>query len=759
MFLFRLWKQLAACGLMGLCCPVFSQTPNTTPPDTLDEPTTLRAVVIQATRAGAKAPVPHTNVSDEQIARTYHAQDVPFLLTGIPSLVETSDAGTGIGYTGMRIRGSDQTRINVTINGIPLNDAESQNVFWVDLPDLAASAAEIQVQRGVGLSTNGAGAFGATVNLDLSQIEPEPFARITNTFGSFNTRKHSAYVGSGLLDGRFAFTGRLSQIASDGYVDRATADLCSYHLMGAYVDDKQSLQMHVLSGHERTYQAWYGLPAQYLEIDSLRTFNIAGTERSGEPYPDEVDDYTQRHYLLHYKRTLALGLDLQISGHYTRGFGFYEQYKANQRYERYGLEPPAPGLARTDLVRRRWLDNHFYGTTFALRWSPPVNPPSLSAPPVLTLGGGWNRYTGRHFGEVIWAQYGAPKDHVYYDNDADKRDFNFYGRLDFFLKKGLSPLLDLQYRTVRYDFLGFDQEQNNVTQSVQLHFFNPKVGVHWQFRPEWAIYAFFGVGHREPNRDDYTQSTPASRPRPERLYNWEGGVQYRQGGLQVSVNTFFMDYRDQLVLDGRINDVGAYIRTNVPRSYRAGVEVEGTWLLSRRFRWSLSAAISQNKVREFVEFRDNWDTGEQESVVFRNTDLAFSPPAVGRTELTWAVWQPANRGYRLDLSLAGKYVGRQFLDNTSNPNTVLPAYFFSDLRVNLDVERFVGQRVSLVAAVNNLFDARFVANGWVYRYISDGYDARPDDPYTRYEGNGVYHQAGFFPQAGRNIMATLVVAF
>ncbi|MCS6928337.1 MAG: TonB-dependent receptor [Saprospiraceae bacterium] len=733
--------------------------------DTLkeSEATTLKVVVIQATRAGKKTPVPHTNVSDEQLQRIYHAQDVPFLLTSIPSLVETSDAGTGIGYTSMRIRGSDQTRINVTINGIPLNDAESQNVFWVDLPDLASSAAEIQVQRGVGLSTNGAGAFGATVNLDLSRVQPEPFARITNTFGSFNTRRHSIYIGSGLLGERLVFTGRLSQITSDGYVDRATARMRSYHLMGTYVDERQSVQMHVLSGHERTYQAWYGLPAQFLEVDSLRTYNVAGTERPGEPYPDEVDDYTQRHYLLHYKRRMGIGLDLQLNGHYTRGFGFYEQYKAAQVYRDYGLEPPAPSgmpIERTDLVRRRWLDNHFYGTTFALRWEPPINPPGLHAPPVLMLGGGWNRYLGRHFGEVIWAQYDIPKGHLYYDNDADKRDFNLYGRIDLFLRRGLSTLLDLQYRTVRYTFLGFDQNGNNVTQAVRLNFFNPKLGLHWQIQPQWTAYAFFGIGNREPNRDDYTQSTPASRPRPERLYDWEGGLKYRSTAFEWTVNAFYMYYRDQLALDGRINDVGAYIRTNIPQSYRLGLELEGMWTPWRRISLIGAATVSQNKVRKFVEYRDNWDTGEQEAVVFHRTDLAFSPPVIARLEARWDVLPlPVQKRHALSVAIAGKYVGRQFLDNTSNTNTVLPSYFFADLRLNYNLEAFVGRRLGLVVTVNNVLDAQFAANGWVYRYISNSYDARPDNPYTRYEGNGVYHQAGFFPQAGRNVMATLIVDF
>ncbi|MEQ1746954.1 MAG: TonB-dependent receptor, partial [Saprospiraceae bacterium] len=558
--------------LAAACCLfVFPNTPFAQTSPTLPDSIVLLDVVIQATRTGANSPVPHTNFSAEKIAKTYQAQDVPFLLTATPSLVETSDAGAGVGYTGMRIRGSDPTRINVTINGVPLNDAESQIMYWVDLPDLAASAAEIQVQRGVGTSTNGAGAFGATVNLDLSAIRPEAFATVTNTLGSFGTRKHSAIVGTGLLGGKLAFSGRLSNVASNGFVDRASAALNSYHLTGAYVDERQSLQAHLLSGHTRTYQAWYGLPAQFLENPDLRTHNPAGTERSGLPYPDEVDDYTQRHYLLHYKRLLAEGLDLQLNGHYTRGFGFYEQYKAGQAFADYGLPPLALGdtlVEQTDLVRRRWLDNHFYGTTFALRWSPEQDARWLGASPVLMLGGAISHYTGRHFGDVIWAEYAVPKDFVYYDNDADKRDANVFGKIELPLRNGPTLLLDLQFRHVSYQFWGYDHDQNTTTQRAELLFFNPKVGLNWQLGSDWAAYAFFGIGQREPNRDDYTQSTPASRPRPERLLDWEGGIKRRSENWSLSANLFFMDYRDQLVLDGRINDLGAYIRTNVPRSHR-----------------------------------------------------------------------------------------------------------------------------------------------------------------------------------------------
>jgi len=735
---------------------LFSQTSPTLPDSIV-----LQGVVIQATRTGANSPVPHMNISAETIAKTYHAQDIPFLLSGTPSLVESSDAGTGIGYTGMRIRGSDPTRINVTINGVPLNDAESQGVFWVDLPDLAASAAEIQVQRGVGASTNGSGSFGATVNLDLSQIRPEAFATVTNSIGSFGTRKHSAVVGTGLLGGKVAFTGRLSQIVSDGFVDRATADMRSYHLTGAYVDDRQSLQVHLLSGHALTYQAWYGLPAQYLENENLRTYNPAGTERPGNPYPDEVDDYTQRHHLLHYKRLLGNGFDLQLNGHYTRGFGFYEQYKAGQAFEDYGLPPLVLGdttVGYTDLVRRRWLDNHFYGGTFALRWSPTAYSAVMGAPPVLLLGGAFSRYEGRHFGEIIWAEYTVPKDFIYYDNDADKRDANLFGKIELPLRNGMTAMLDLQYRSVHYEFLGFDQNQNNVTQTAQLHFFNPKVGLNWQFRPGWMAYSFVGIGQREPNRDDYTQSTPAGRPLPEWMLDWEAGIRRQTDGWSLSANLFFMDYRDQLVLDGRINDVGAYIRTNVPRSYRAGIEVEAAAKIGERLTLSGNAAFSRNKVREFVEYRDNWDTGGQGAIRLENTDLAFSPPVVARAEATWAV-VPVGETHHLSVSLAGKYVGKQFLDNTGNDATSLPAYFFSDLRLNYDLTGVVCKRISAILSISNLFDARYSANGWAYRFTSAGYDERPDNPYTRLEGNDVYHQAGFFPQAGRNVMGTVVITF
>ncbi len=760
----RFLNRFGSIGIiLCLSIPLSGQTDSTILPAPITQhPIQLAEVVIQATRVDAKSPVPHTIFSTDKIARQSHAQDVPYLLSAVPSLVETSDGGTGMGYTGLRIRGSDPTRINVTINGVPFNDAESQGVYWVDLPDLAASASEIQVQRGVGTSTNGAGAFGASVNLDLSKVEKDRFAILSNTYGSFNSRKHMLQVGTGLLGGKVAFTARVSSIHSDGYVERASVDLNAIHLSGAYVDERQSAQFHLLSGNEVTYQAWNGLPAQFFETDSLRRVNTAGTERPGSPYPDQVDNYTQRHFLAHYKRLLLPKLHLQVNGHYTQGFGYYEQYKADQDIREYGfplgfvIDTAIPPM---DLIRRLWLDNDFYGGTFALRWLPG----SFWKPNIL-LGGAWSRYQGKHFGEVIWTESftGAPNDYHYYENTADKQDANLFLKLESSPSKRLSTFVDLQVRGVRYSFLGFDRDLNQVQQVSELCFFNPKIGANYTLSTAWATYAFLGVGHREPNRDDFTQSSPSSRPRPEQMLDLETGVRFKRQNWMASANFFGMQYRDQLVLDGRINDVGAYIRTNVPESWRAGLELEASGQIGTILNLTASAAFSQNKIKTFTEFRDNWDTGKQEIIEYHDTDLAFSPDLVARAEACVVLIpreSPNAVGSELSISMIGKYVSQQFLDNTSNAQTALPGYFLSDLRLNYDLNKIIGKQSSLILSVNNLFDKKYASNGWAYRYVSAGYDARADDPYTRLEGGDVYHQAGYFPQAGRHWMATLRLAF
>ncbi len=728
-----------------LSSSLFSQSPDST---------SLKEVVIQATRAGERMPVPHNNFRSKAILETLHTQDVPYLLSATPSLVESSDGGTGTGYTGMRIRGSDQSRINVTINGVPLNDAESQNVFWVNLPDLAASASEIQVQRGVGSSTNGAGAFGATVNLDLTRIVADASASAAVSAGSFNTRRLSAQLNSGLL-GRWAFSGRASAIEADGYIDRASASLRSMHLSGAYVGDKHTVQAHALLGREITYQAWNGVPVQYVNDPVLRTFNSAGAERSGEPYNNEIDNYTQNHYLLHYKYAISPLWLLQLNGHYTRGYGYFEQYKADQQFKRYGLTPLLVAdtvIEETDLVRQRWLDNHFYGATFALRRNS-----RSDAGTYAMAGGALSRYEGDHFGKVIWSEWpaGNGKDYRYYDNSASKLDANIYVKAQKQFTQRLNAYLDLQGRMVNYDFVGFNQNLEPATQRVEHRFFNPKAGLTFTFSDNLNAYAFWGTGHREPNRDDYTQSSPSSRPSAERLSDSELGVRYGKDGFALAANLFYMNYKNQLIPDGRINDVGAYIRTNVPDSYRAGLELEASFSAGI-WQFAGNAAISRNRVRSFTEYRDNWDTGGQDVFEYKNTALAFSPEMIARGEVACKILE--RKQTKLMLTAVGKYVGSQFLDNTGS-SAMLNAYFVSDLRLNIDFPWMKMQKGSFILTCNNWLNEQFANNGWVYRFTSAGYDPRPDDPYSVGDGNGVYRQTGLFPQAGRNWMGTLRVEF
>ena len=719
--------------------------------------------------ANEKTPITYTNLDAEEIQKRNLGQDVPYLLRWTPSTVVTSDAGTGIGYTGIRIRGSDPSRTNVSINGIPLNDAESQGVFWVDLPDFATSASQIQIQRGVGTSTNGAGAFGATINLNTTKTNPDPFLEINNSIGSFGTLKHNINASTGLLNNKFVVDGRLSRITSDGFIDRATARLHSFYVSGAYLGENQSLRANVFSGHEVTYQAWNGVPAQFIENDELRNFNTAGTEKFEEPHDNEVDDYTQTHYQLLYNRKLNSEWNLDVNFHYTRGLGFFEQYKGGEDLIEY-LVTEDPSI-ESDVVRRRWLDNHFYGATYALNYL------ATDQKTQFTLGGALNQYRGGHFGEAIWsAETGDLNDAPnYYDNDATKTDFNIFGKVNYQLTDKLNGYLDLQYRRVDYEFLGFDIDGANVTQDDQLNFFNPKLGLVFTPKKGQRIYASFAVANREPNRSDYTESTPTDRPTHETLYNTEIGYRYTGKRGFAGINGYLMDYNNQLAITGQINDVGEYTRRNVPDSYRLGVELEGAIAITRGLQLNGNLTLSQNKIKSFTEFIDNWDYWFQdfentpaedlEPLQFENkledTDLALSPNIIAGAELSYDFLHKNNQ-QSLVLALMNKYVGDQFIDNTSNENTQLPSYFFSDLRLSYDLAGagpFKAIRLSVL--VRNLWDAKFSTNAWTYRYRSAGYDGRPDDPYTQLEDadTSIYNLTGFYPQAGRNVLVGLGLRF
>lgn len=711
-----------------------------------ESPLRLDELIVQATRANERTPMTFTNLEREDIEMRNLGQDVPYVLRWSPSAVVTSDAGTGIGYTGIRIRGTDPTRINVTINGIPLNDAESQGVFWVNMPDFLTSTEDVQVQRGVGSSTNGPGAFGATINLNTSTLKEEPYVRLNGTAGSFNTWKGNVQFGTGLLGKGFTLDGRLSQITSDGYIDRASADLQSYYLSAAYTGENSLLRANVFSGHEITYQAWNGVPPGLLDDPETRTFNSAGMERSEtNPYENEVDNYRQTHYQLLFSQKLPANWNLNLALHYTKGAGYFEQYKADQTLLDYGIPNVAVGnetIETTDLIRRLWLDNDFYGGTYALNYRDGQRGWEF------TLGGAYSRYEGGHFGELVWARFAGESelgDH-YYDNDGLKTDFNTYGKLNYELGGGLNAYLDLQYRRVYYEFLGFNRARENVTQDDELHFFNPKAGLLYALNNRTELYASFAVANREPNRNDYTQSTPDTRPRPERLYDTEVGWRQSWNRAGLEITGYYMYYTDQLALNGQINDVGEYTRVNIDASYRLGLEIVGGLDLTNRLHLRGNATFSRNKVREFTEFVDVYDADfnwlEQRAVQHEHTDLAFSPNVITGAEISYDLIQKEKQN--ATVTLMSKYVGKQYIDNTSDENNVIDPYAFTDVRLQYSVQTSFAKEISFNLLVQNIFDNLYETNAWSYRYVFAGQTAVDQ---------------GFYPQAGTNFLLGMQIAF
>ncbi len=703
----------------------------------------MDALVVKSTRSDRKTPMTYANLNAEQINKNNQGQDVPFILQWTPSAVVTSDAGAGIGYTGIRIRGTDATRINVTINGIPLNDSESQGVFWVNMPDFSSSTNDVQIQRGVGTSTNGAAAFGATINLNTAKVRQDPYAEINGTVGSFNTLRSNVQFGTGQLKSGFSVDGRLSKITSDGYIDRASSDLNSYYLSAAWTGKKQLLRLNVFSGHEITYQAWNGVPANLINDPATRTYNSAGTEKPGEPYNNEVDNYRQTHYQLIFNRAIAPAWNLNLALHYTRGLGFYEQYKAGESFSDYNLQAPNDSIETTDLVRQLWLDNDFYGGVYALNYN--------KGKVDFSLGGGYNVYDGRHYGKLPWLQYSG--DYVpgdkYYQSTSLKKDFNVYAKLNYQLARSLYAYADLQARSIHYTLEGNDRQKRDISLEDQLGFFNPKFGLSYLPNSRSTWYGSFAVANREPNRDDYLSSL-SSAPRPERLYDTELGYKYtgKKGALELAF--FHMYYRDQLAITGQINDVGAPIKINIPQSYRFGLEINGGYQLNKALRIQGNAAFSRNKIVTFTEYLDDYDADfnwlGQKEFVRKQSDLALSPAVIAGAELAYS---PFNEGswaekQHLSIALLNRYVGQQYIDNSGDKTNVLKAYTFSDLRIVYQRNGQVLKQFEFSLWVNNLFNTLYSSNAWSYRYL--------------YGGQGAVDQ-GLYPMAGRNLLLGVKVRF
>lgn len=693
----------------------------------------LSPVEVRAVRAGENTPFTKFNLTKKDIAKTNLGYDIPFLLNNTPSVVVNSDAGNGVGYTGIRIRGTDATRINVTLNGIPYNDAESQGTFFVDLPDFSSSAGSIQIQRGVGTSSNGAGAFGASINFSTNETTPEAYAEVNNSYGSFNTWKNTIKAGSGLVNG-FSSEIRLSRITSDGFIDRASSNLRSFYFTSAYQNSKSSLRVNVFSGKEKTYQAWYGISESDLRMGN-RTENYAGTEKPGEPYDNETDNYTQTHYQLFFNQVLSPKLNFNTAVFLTRGKGYYEQYKANQEYAAYGM-PNAPSaggpVTITDMVRQLWLDNYFYGNIFSLQYK--------KGNTQATLGGGYTRYDGNHFGKVIWAADGLTSLKNWYDLDARKKDFTVYLKQQTQLKSGWNLFYDLQYRRVNYNMDGF---RNNPTLYVSntFNFFNPKAGVSYRYK-NMKYYLSYSIANKEPNRDDF-ETGKTQQPLPEQLHDIEAGAEATGKKFNWGATLYYMRYKDQLVLTGKINDVGANTRTNIPRSYRAGIELQGGWQINNWFNAQANIALSRNKVNGFAEYIDDYDNGGQQQKNYTSTTIAFSPDMVGSASLNFT---PVRN---LEFNLLHKYVSRQYLDNTENIARSLDAFFVQDLRVNYAVKPKQNKvkwikEISITALFNNLWNELYEPNGYTYSYISGGSTTTANF---------------YFPMAGRNFMAGINLKF
>ena len=694
-------------------------------------------VIVQSTRAQKKSPTTYAVVDKQAIAENNIGQDLPYILQITPSVVTTSDAGAGVGYTGIRIRGSDITRINVTINGVPVNDGESQGVYFVDLPDLASSVDNIQIQRGVGTSTNGAAAFGASINIQTSKLNPDPYAEINSMAGSFNTYKNTVNFGSGLIAGKWAFDGRYSNILSDGYIERGWSKLNSYYISGGYYGEKSILKAIVTSGNERTYLAWYGTPKDSLQTN--RRYNPSGIMYNDDGskkgyYDNQTDNYKQDYYQLHFAHQFNKNLNLSSALFYTKGKGYYESFKNDETFEEYGLEDVIIGdsiITETNLINQKWLDNDFYGLNISLGYDTEKFD--------ITLGGGYNYYNGDHYGYVIWAEYASNGfiNKPWYENTGEKSDGHIFGKINYKINDLINIYADLQFRTIDYKINGIHDDLRDLTQSHQFNFFNPKGGIFLTLNEQNNVYVSVAVANREPNRSVYRDADPGQQISHERLIDYELGYQFRQQIFNLEANLYYMDYKDQLVLTGQINNVGDPLLVNVPKSYRAGIEIVGGIQFLKSLRWDFNTTFSNNKIQDFVSYTDNWNTWPEQSVdSLGTTDISFSPSIVAGSNFSWEAFK------NFKASFVSRIVGRQYIDNTSTIKRSLDPYFVNDLKFVYSIKTNLIKQIDLILSLNNIFEAEYETNAWVYRYYYDD---------VEYEMNGYFPQAKFHFMGGVNL--------
>jgi iron complex outermembrane receptor protein len=700
-------------------------------------------VLINATRAGEHSPLAYSTIDKISLKKENTGQDIPYLLSLTPSLVETSEAGNGIGYTSLRIRGTDGNRINVTIDGIPLNDPESQQVFWVDLPDIASSVENIQVQRGAGTSANGAGAFGATISLQTTNPENTPYAEINSTIGSFNTFKNMVAAGTGLLAGKFAVQMRFSDLKSDGYIDRTASNHRSAYISGLFRTERSSLKANLILGEEHTGIGWWGVPKEMLDIN--RRYNPAGeyTDEEGviHYYDNESDNYKQNHIQLVYSLKINNFLSLHTALHYTKGKGYYEEYREDQFLSDYGLPPVNIGdtiISVTDLIRRKWMSNDFYGLVYSLKY----HKERFEA----IAGGGINLYLGDHYGNIIWMREAGSteKDYRWYFNNSRKGEISLYGKVNYSLSEKISFFGDLQFRHVVYSMSGIDDDLKNIGQEHKFSFFNPKAGVFYSINPNQDAYVSFSVANREPTRTDFKEASgdPNATPKAETLYDTELGYKIRAGKGSLAVNLYGMIYKDQLVPTGELSDVGYSIMTNVGKSYRAGMEITAGIRPADFLNWNMNITLSRNRIKDFTEHYINYNTSdwssENQSKNLGDVDIAYSPSITGTSDLAFKVLPD------LDLHLISKYVGKQYIDNTMNAERTVDPYFIHNLRIDFEPELKSMKAVELQLLIINIFNLMYESNGYGGNWYEDGI-----------EKSWSY----YFPQAGTSFMLKMGLRF
>ena len=747
----------------------------------------LEEITITSTRINNSGTLAKQEIKSEDLQLTNTGVNLPFLLQMTPSLVATSDDGLGIGYTYFRIRGTDHTRINTTVNGVPLNDSESQTVFWVNMTDIASSTNSVEVQRGVGTSTNGAAAFGASVNMQTSKAASEPYAQLSFNGGMYNTFREEAKIGTGIMPNGFAFDARVSKVNSDGYLERAYSDLLSYYTSGAWYGDQTMVKLLFFGGNETTYMAWDGVSADDLKTN--RRYNPAGQYIDDDGniayYDNQTDNYAQQHVQLHVTHSFNSHWDLNAALHYTHGAGYYEQYKCDAKFSAYELNnyinDAGEEIKRSDLVRQKHLGNHFYGGVAAVNYR--------NSKVQASLGGGANNYNGNHWGNIIWIRSAPQISQLltlnsqlseYYRSHGDKFDANIYVKANWQITNAINLYADLQYRHIDYKIKGInDEDLSELDVHKTYNFFNPKAGISYVHQGHTG-YFNFAVANREPSRANFTEAGVNDIPLPERLYDYEFGYQYLHRRFGVGANFYFMDYYNQLVLTGQYSDVGAYLTKNVDRSYRMGVELTAGVEITKWLRWDVNATLSMNKIINFSDWADDWyadwndpvvaEHGGQVLVNYGTTNISFSPNVIAGSNIQFDY-----KGFQANLLT--NYVGKQYLDNTNNRNAMLDDYCVSNLRLayTLNCPPVLGGRaqraegvnsslhtphssffiksISFHILLNNLFNTRYESNGGVYGYF-EGADANGN-----YLPENQKYTPWYYAQAGINVHAGFTINF